>query len=292
MQIERMRISNLIFTGILGCVITAGACAATAKCSRTNLTRCLDSVCAINIGINPAARCQYCGTSSAGTPPSQKGLTNITAGQSTKYSISEKELKVAPSDPGKRYIWATTECIKKVAGCTTDDVSSAYDRLIEQSCKSAGVNIQTTKAIENMNTKPSKTKCNDALTTCINNKCGASFDNCTVDADFDRFVSECATDATGCDEYIADFRKSVDTDRQRIYANRENAVQALVDNYKTVRENKLKNARNACNNKTASESCMNTVCANNMPDKCAGDTEKSMATQLCKFYETACTVLK
>lgn len=287
-----MKLSNLIFTGLLGCMVAFGANAANQKCSKVNLTRCLDSACAINIGVNPNARCQYCGTSSAGTPPTTKGLTNVTAGQSTRYALTEKDLRVAPADPGKRYIWATTECIKKLPDCTPDDASATYDRLIEQSCKAAGISIQISNTLDNINAKPGRAKCNETLNSCINKKCGAGFDTCTVDADFDRFIAECATDATGCDEYFADFRKSVTTERKNAYTKRENAVQTLVDNYKNLRENKLTNARNACNNKTASASCVNTVCANNMPGKCEGDTEKSMATQLCKFYDVACTVLK
>lgn len=287
-----MRLSKFTFATIFACIFVCGTGLAAPKCSKVNLTRCLDSVCAINIGVNPAARCQYCGTSSAGEPPTTKGLTNVTAGQSTKYAISAKELATVPSDPGRRYIWATTECIKKVAGCTPDDVSTAYDRLIEQSCKSAGVSIQIANTIKNLDTKPTKTKCTETLNVCMNQKCGAGFDSCKTDADFDRVIAECATDATGCDEYVADFRKSASAERERIYANRENSVQSLVTGYKTTRENRLINAQNACNTKTASSSCVKTVCANNMPGKCDGDTEKAMATQLCKFYDTACTVLK
>ena len=281
-----------IFIGFLGCAVAFGANAAPSKCSRTNLTRCLDSACAINVGVNPAARCQYCGTSSAGNPPSQKGLTNVTAGQSTKYALTAKELTVAPSDPGRRYIWATTECIKKLPDCTTDDVSGVYDKLIEQSCKSAGVTIQTSNAIQNLNTAPTKTKCTDTFTTCINTKCGVSFDKCENDSDFDRFIAECATDAKGCDNYIAEFRKTFSADRERAYANRENMIEALVKNYQTTRENRLTNTRASCNAKTASETCIKTVCSNNMPDKCNESREKSMAAQLCGFYDAACTVLK
>lgn len=286
-----MKPLNLIFAGLVGCVIAYDANAAASKCSTVNLTRCLDSVCAINVSVNPAARCQYCGTTSAGTPVT-KGLSNVTVGQSTKYALTAKELQVAPSDPGKRYMWATTECIKKLPGCTTDDVSRIYDKLIEQSCKSAGVAIQIANTMENMAAKPTKTKCNDTLNTCITKKCGPGFDSCTSDTDFDRFIAECATDATGCDEYLADFRKSVSTEREHTYANRESTLDTLIQNYKTTRENKLANARSACDKKTASESCIKTTCANNMPGKCEGDIEKSMATQLCKFYDTACTVLK
>ena len=287
-----MKSTNCIFIGLVGCVFAFTANAAAQKCSKINLTRCLDSVCAINSGINPAARCQYCGTSSAGTPPSEKSLSNVTAGQSTKYALSAKELQVAPSEPGARYMWATAECVKKIAGCTTDDASSAYDKLIEQSCKSAGVSIQIANTMADINKAPTKTKCTNTMTECINKKCGAGFDTCKTDAELDRAIAECATAATGCDEYIADVRKSVTTERATVSENRENAVQSLVASYKNVRENKLTSAQTACAKKTASSSCVKTVCANNMPGKCDGDTEKAMATQLCKFYDTACTVLK
>ena len=66
---------------------------AAVSCSRANLTRCLDSVCAINISSNPAARCQYCGTPSAGAP-SATGMRGVSVGASAKYNISDKELKV------------------------------------------------------------------------------------------------------------------------------------------------------------------------------------------------------
>ena len=64
-------------------------------CSTANLTRCLDSVCAINIGANAAARCQYCGSASAGEPSTAGVMKNITAGNAAKYTISDKELKKA-----------------------------------------------------------------------------------------------------------------------------------------------------------------------------------------------------
>ena len=287
-----MKSTNLIFVVFLGCVIAFSANAAVSKCSKTNLNRCLDSVCAINIGTNPAARCQYCGTSSAGTPPAQKGITSITAGQSTKYTLTDKELKVAPSDPGKRYMWATTECIKKLPGCTTDDVSASYDKLIEQSCKAAGVSMQTAKAISDLNSKPTKAKCTENLNTCLTKKCGSSFETCEQDSDFDKFISECATESSGCDEYIAEFRKTSTTQRKNTYAARENVLQTLVDGYKQARENRLTTTRTKCTKGTAKKSCVDTVCDMYMVDKCNESTEKAMADQLCKFYETACSGIK
>ena len=58
-------------------------------CSIANLTRCLDSVCGINMGANPAARCQYCGSSSAGQPSKSTAMKTVSAGASTKYIITD-----------------------------------------------------------------------------------------------------------------------------------------------------------------------------------------------------------
>lgn len=277
------------------CAIAPAFCApaATSKCSKTNMQRCLDSACAINVGMNPAARCQYCGTSSAGEAPSQKGLNKITAGQSTKYTITDKELKVAPSDPGKRYIWATTECIKKLPDCTTDDVSAIYDKLIEQSCKAAGVSMQISATMSNINKKQTKSSCTTAFTTCMNKKCGTSFENCEEDATFTRSVAECATDATGCDEYIAELRTQFTKDRKNAYAKKESTLQSIVKNYQDTRKTKISSTKSNCQNGKTFNSCVNTVCNNNMPNKCdQNKTERSMAERLCQFYKTACTVLK
>ena len=83
-----------ILSSLLFISVCSGAFAATQQCSRANLTRCLDSVCAINISSNPAARCQYCGSVGAGTPPNTK-MKSVSVGASAKYNISDKELKKA-----------------------------------------------------------------------------------------------------------------------------------------------------------------------------------------------------
>ena len=129
--------SKILFL-TLGLLTIPGVSVA-ATCSQANLTRCLDSVCAINVSSNPSARCQYCGTSSAGTPPTKSGMQSLSLGQSAKYTLSEKELKNAPTDPGQRYAWATEQYIKKIDGCTPDDVSDIYDKLIELG--GGGVNL-------------------------------------------------------------------------------------------------------------------------------------------------------
>lgn len=287
-----MKTINLIFIGILGWAVVFVANAATPTCSKANLTRCLDSACAINIGMNPSARCQYCGTSSAGTPSTQKGLTNVTAGQSTKYALSAQELKIAPSDPGKRYIWATTECIKKLPDCTPDDVSNTYDKLIEQSCRAAGVSVNIAGAMASINSAPSGTKCNETLSICINKKCGASFDLCQQDSDFDKFISECAVDATGCDEYIAEFRAQTTTERKKTYESAENDLQDTIKKIQSDRASALAAARAECTDDAKYKSCVTNMCESHMANKCTGKTEKSMAELLCKYYKTACTALK
>lgn len=279
------------FSVIIGVLPVCNAFAAAQKCSQTNLVRCLDSGCAINIGMNPGARCQYCGTDSAGTPPKQKGLSNVTIGQSTKYSLTDKELNVAPSDPGKRYMWVTTECIKKVANCTAEDVSKAYDKLIEQSCKAAGVTMQTTRAMASLTQKPTKTNCTNQITTCVTKKCGEYFDNCADDSVFTNSFAECATDATGCDDYIKQLRETIANDRTKAATNRENALTELVAHYQSSRNDRLNNAISGCQNDNNKKECVDTLCENNMAGQCKENTEKQMAELVCGFYDRACNVL-
>ena len=275
-----MKYANLCFAVCFGVIPLV--CAAAPKCSQTNITRCLDSACAVNIGMNPAARCQYCGTSSAGTPPTQKGIKNISVGQSSKYALTDKELAVAPSDPGKRYIWATTECIKKVGNCTTDDVSSIYDKLIEQSCKAVGATIQTNKAIATAAQKPSELKCTQTLENCIETKCGRGFEMCTKDSDLDRIIAECATAATGCDEYVNKIKATAKTSRDKSV---KNAQQELVDLVKDI-QNKRKNNWNSIVSDCKSNESLN-ICI----DTYTGAFNTKIATLLCAYYKTACDTI-
>ena len=289
-----MKRHNIFFIATI-CAFALVFCApaALSKCQKTSMQRCLDSACAINIGMNPSARCQYCGTSAAGNPPSQKGLSRVTAGQSTKYTLTDREMRNAPSDTGARYVWATNECIKKLPDCTPDDVSDLYDKLIEQSCKAAGVNMQAASAIESINKKRTKTSCNDAFTACMDKKCGTTFENCEEDAIFTRSIAECAAESTGCDDYIAEFRTTITNDRKTAVARRESVLQTLVKNYQSTRESKLSSAKSNCKSGKTFETCVTATCNNNMPNKCDNNkTERSMAERLCQFYKTACTVLK
>ena len=264
------------------------------SCSRANLTRCLDSACAINISSNPSARCQYCGTSSAGTPPTSK-MRSVTAGASAKYNISDNELKKAPTDPGERYTWATKECIKKVANCTPDDVSEIYDPLIEQSCTAAGVSAQM-KTLQQAATKTkSATSCKSEIRACIidDTRCMSDFRNCESDADFDKFFSACGVENTGCDEHIAEIRATLISDRDSAIKNADAILAQIVSGYQNARTQRLNSIKTGCADNSARDNCIATVCANNMPNKCAPDfeSEKSAALQLCKFYDTACATI-
>ena len=267
-----------------------------AACSRANLTRCLDSVCAINVSSNPAARCQYCGTASAGEAPKNNGMKSVSVGTNTKYNISDKELKSAPTDPGQSYVWATTQCLERVADCTPDDVSKTYDKLIEQSCTAAGISAQ----MANLHAKAAKTKtqsaCSGEISACLisDKKCTPDFSSCTTDADFNKFFATCATESTGCDEYTSAIRSELLSSRNDTIKNAAAIIESIVKSYADARAKRIATARATCTNNSGRESCIAKMCNERMANKCAAgfSDEKSMATQLCKFYDTACATLK
>lgn len=263
-----------------------------ASCSKLNLTKCLDSACAINIGANPAARCQYCGTASAGVPTESNAMKSISLG-STKYTFTDKELKSAPTDPGQRYVWATTECIKKVDGCTTDDVSDTYDSLIEQSCKAAGISAEMASLSKQATKTASKSSCNTSITACIisESRCNSDYRNCEENTDFDKFFASCSVEATGCDEYISDIRTELLAARDTAIEQADKILASIVKSYQEAREQKIASTKSGCADNSARDKCIETVCANNMRGNCNTQEEKSMATSLCKFYEIACETL-
>ena len=268
---------------------------ARAACSRANLTRCLDSACAINVSTNPAARCQYCGTTNAGTPPTD-GMRSVSAGTSTKYNISAKDLKSAPSDPGQRYVWATKKCIALVADCTPDDVSETYDSLIEQSCTAAGISTQ----MANLHAKSAKTKtqstCNSEISACMvaDNRCSTNLGACGDDADFNKFFAECSVIATGCDDYHSGIRTKLIETRDSAIKSAELIINGIVKSHADERANRIASTRATCTNNAGRESCIENICSTRMANHCDAEhnDERSMATSLCKFYDTACATLK
>ena len=287
-----MKLKALFFYGALLCAPTVvyGAC------STANLARCLDSVCAINIGANPAARCQYCGTSSAGEPTKSTAMKSVSAGTSAKYTISDKELKKAPTDPGQRYVWGTKLCLEKVSGCTTDDIEETYDPLIEQSCKAAGISADMANLTKKMNTKKTQSSCSSEINACLvdEKRCNADFKKCESDSDFDRYFSECSVASTGCDSFLSEIKKNLSSSRSSAIANADKILKNIVAAYQNAREQKLASTQLSCKNDKARQDCVNRVCTNNMRNKCGigFEYETTTANELCKFYDTACSRLK
>ena len=265
-------------------------------CSVTNLTRCLDSVCAINIGANPAARCQYCGTASAGEPTKSTAMKSVTAGTSAKYTISDKELKKAPKDPGERYVWGTKLCLEKVSGCTAEDVTDNYDSLIEQSCRAAGISAEMTNLAKKANTAKTQTSCSSEISTCLIDAkhCNADYKKCTDDTDFDKYFSQCSIASTGCDSFLTDIRASLISTREQKLSGADKLLKSIVAAYQEKREQKLANIQQGCKDGSAKNNCITRVCNNNMRNKCTTgfDYEKTIANELCKFYDIACNRLK
>ena len=263
-------------------------------CSSANLTRCLDSVCAINVGANPAARCQYCGTSSAGDPTKSGTMRSISVGASTKYTVSEKELKKAPKDPGERYVWGTRLCIEKLPDCTPDDVSDVYDSLIEQSCKAAGISAEMTSLAKKTNTAKTSTNCSTEIESCVTDakRCKADFSNCKTESDFDKYFAECGVLSSGCESFLTDIRRTLAASQKTSVANSGKLLNNIVTAYQNDRKQRLTTAQTGCKNNKSTTDCVKRVCENNMRKKCSDKNEQAAAKELCKFYDTACERLK
>lgn len=283
----------------------------------------MDSSCAININANPAARCQYCCPNCAelGIDPGEPSTTastqntmagvalefkNITAGTTGKYTLSEKTLKKAPgpSEREQRYEWTIKECLKKVTDCKNLSVSEikelladSYHPLIAESCTAAGIAAKTSELIQKAKETKSRGVCSTEISVCMveAKHCLTDYSRCESDADFDRYFSECSIEKSGCDEYLADIRKSLSSDRNKMLAAAGEQLQKIVKAYQDRRKSKLNQIQMGCKDDSAKQRCINTVCANNLPNKCEGKTksfEKTLAELLCKFYDTACSRLK
>ena len=278
-------------------------------CSIANLTRCLDSACAINIGANPAARCQYCGTSAAGTPSKSTAMKSISAGSSARYNIPDKDLKKAPSDPGERYIWATQICLNKVMGCTVDDVTDNYDSLIEQSCTAAGISAEMSNLAQKANKGKTQSDCSTEIETCVMNEkhCNADYSNCKSDTDFDKHFSDCVVSALGCDSFSKTIRSTLIATRDDILKQADIILDTIVAAYQSARDSntELIKAENNCKNSYGKAQCVKYVCGGDKsglytgpvmphgcPDTVEYEYERALAEQLCEYYDTACERMK
>ena len=171
-----------------------------------------------------------------------------------------------------------------------------YDKLIEQSCTAAGLSAEMANLAKKVNIKKNNSTCSTEISACIIDakRCTADYRNCESDADFDKYFSECGIESVGCDEFLASIRSELDSSRKTAFANASKLLNAIVESYKSAREQKLANAQQSCKNNKARLECIERVCANNMRNKCAVgfEYESTVAEQLCKFYDTACERLK
>ncbi len=270
-----------------------------APCSRINLTKCLDSACAINLSANPAARCQYCGTADAGTPAAS-AMKSVTAGTASKNSISAKELKNAPVNPGERYVWATKLCLGKIQNCTTEDVNEAYDPLIEKSCTAAGISQNMAGLQKQAATnKKTESSCTNDIQLCItaDNKCGGDFSKCSGDEQFNQFFATCATQATGCTNFTDDARKTIAATRTNMIKTSKSNFTSIVASHIKTRINNVSSVNDGCKNDANYNRCVENACKNNTNDNCADavspkTSTKEIAIALCQFHKTACTKVK
>ncbi len=289
-----MNIKPVIFIA-LGIMATGSVGAAT--CSRANLTRCLDSVCAINIGSNPSARCQYCGTPDAGTPPTKGGMRSVSVGQSSNYTISDKELKNAPTDPVTRYAWAQTQCLAKLTACTADDVADNYDKLISQSCTAAGVAAQYSQLAVAAKVVKDQATCETQMQACIiqEKRCGGNYAGCVDGVVFDRNLSECAvSDATGCDEFMQGIRTTLLANRDTAIQNAETVLNQIAASYQKKRTEEWAVVQSDCQGTKGRDRCVEQVCSTNMPHQCADGyaAERASAVLMCKYMELACNTVR
>ena len=153
-------------------------------------------------------------------------------------------------------------------------------------------------ALEKLQKEAKKTRtksdCESEISACLvlDNACSGDYRNCEENADFDKFFAACGVQATGCDNFISEIRGELLAERDNAIENADEFLAKIVATYQNARENKLANIRKGCEEDTEYESCVETVCQNNMPDKCADSTEKVSAGLLCQFYKTACKTLR
>ena len=268
-----------------------------AMCRISDLQKCLDSVCAQNA--DPSERCYACGTSAAVRPTSSAPvMQSLALGTSSKNTLSASELKNAPVDPGERYQWATSECLKKLKDCTAENVTNNYDKLIEQSCKVALGDAEYAASMKKSSVKKTSNQCNSEISRCLlgSARCDSNMLKCQVDAEFDRNFSACMAEVSGCDEFLQDLRSTMLNSRNRMISEKDSRITDLIKLKQLEREEKMASARRLCTSGGKAD-CILEICGN-MPigldedGKCSNQNERQWATSLCKFVDIACDRLK
>ncbi|MCL2338860.1 MAG: hypothetical protein FWC51_02805 [Proteobacteria bacterium] len=298
----------LSVTCALGAQLCAPTSARGAACNVPNLVKCLDSACAINADTMIGARCALCGTDLAAGAIKQDStyklgggvpaMQALSLGKTTGITFTDAELKKAPAGAGARYAWATGQCIQKIDGCTADDVSANYDKLIQQSCKAV---LSDNDYAAAMAPKPAKTQaaCQSEMQNYMADasRCGLNFTNCpasgTDDSIFDKFFSSALVE-TKCDAFAVALKTQMKSARDSYAKMYEANLQKIVSALRAARTAKLQSVTASCNDGSALRSCVATACGY-MPNGCpdiGGANEKSYASTLCAWVNTACNRLK
>ena len=171
-----------------------------------------------------------------------------------------------------------------------------FDSLIEQSCRAAGISAQMDTLRAAAAKTKTKSSCQTDIQACLieSNHCNADYSNCADNADFDKFFAGCSVSASGCDQHIATIRQELVSARDSAINNADSIIDTIVASYQSQREQKLNPTKANCQDNAGREACITTVCERSMRNKCAAGfaSERSMATQLCKFHDLACDTLK
>ncbi len=264
-----------------------------AVCNSLNLTRCLDSACVQNSG-DTGDRCRLCGTDLAsGAKNNAPAMKSLSIGSSSKIILSDDDLATAPATAGSRYSWATEKCIKKVDGCTADDVTKNYDSLIEQSCKSVITEKSYSKALSAQNVTKSVDSCNIDIAGCLTAdlRCGSDWSRCSDESVYSILFSECSI-STGCSDLVQGSKPTIDALRVSGLNARKVSVENITKKYSALRESKIKDANDACSG-NGKQICITNICKS-MANNCEEDfeDEKKLAEYFCKYVDTACEKLK
>jgi hypothetical protein len=222
----------------------------------------------------------------------------LAVGKSSKNTLSDKELKNAPSDPGERYKWATKQCIAKLKDCSADNVTETYDKLINQSCEAALGTNEYAALMKKAAVKKTRDECRAEINNCLlaDSKCGGNMLQCEEDGEFNRNFSACAADAAGCGDFITALRDSMKDSRDAMVAKKESRLADLVALRKNERQEKFESANRLCTS-GGKDGCVLEMCGN-LPvgldenGLCGDPEEKIWATNLCKFVDIACNKLK
>jgi hypothetical protein len=285
-------------------IMLAPSIAAAAKCKISDLQKCLDSACAENIDMEPGARCYLCGSSMAKRPEKTEynlggdtpGMQSLDLGKSSKNTISDKDLKKAPAEPGARYAWATRECVKKLKDCAPEDATDSYDKLIDQSCKIALGETEYEASRKKAAVKKTEAQCNAELTGCLlaESKCDSNMMKCEEDGDFNDNFSACMVDAAGCGDFASALRDKVRKWRDEMVEKKDARIDELAARRRAERAARMDAAKQAC--EFGKQQCAMEMCGN-MPNglsggACPDKLEFQWASSLCQFMDVACGKIK